>query len=481
MVTNRIYSAYLALFVFVSTSTLWGFAVGDRIQAAAEDANVRNEQLADPPLFVQTGGVHGTITEGPMQGTAGGFTGNWWRVRWDSQPPDQGVVQGWCADSVISAASPTGDVPPPDVSARYYTDANRFWISGQAPNANPRAANFSDAALGNCTWYAHGRLRQLGFNVAQANVLSGNASEWDNQARAAANGILVDTLPSVGSIAQTDSGAGGLGHVAVVEAVHGDGTITVTESGYSESTSSPWNFLWRHRTTSKLWFENFIHVSSIPSGITQVSLNGALVSADDEGIVRVRGARVLSDSTDFDDYVVLQYRLQIPGLDLQPVSATVRPDIGVVFRLESIFMKDVPAEFTFHRGGPTGNSSTTYTITAKNDQAFHMNLEAGTTLCFSLKNPSRNYHFIIQKADTGEIIRDSYFLAGSEWMAWQTAIFSTGEYLLFFQAEGATTMTLEMTAYNSNRFPLSALANGSSFSAVFRESSGDYRKWRLSL
>lgn len=220
---------------------------------------------------------------------------------------------------------------------------------------------------------------------------------------------------------------------------------------------------------------------SLPPGITQVNLNGALVSADNGGIVQVKGARIISASTDLDDYVVLEYHLRIPARDLQPVSATVYPDIGVFYIPESIFVKNVAAEFILTRNTQTFQSSSTYTITAANDQPLHMILEAGTTLCFHLNNPSRNYHFIIQKADSGEIIRDSYYLAGSNWAAWKTAILAGGEYLVFFQAENATSMTLEMTAFNSNRFPLSDLTHGSSFSASFREGSNDYRKWRIFL
>src|ERR1051326_4309635 len=73
--------------IFLGSNTLFGLAVGDRIKAAAEGANVRNDQLAETSLFIQEGGVHGTITGGPVQGTAGGFTGNWWKIRWDAQPP----------------------------------------------------------------------------------------------------------------------------------------------------------------------------------------------------------------------------------------------------------------------------------------------------------------------------------------------------------------------------------------------------------
>jgi len=244
--------------------------IGSRIKAAGTGANVRSEQLTDI-LFTQDGGVHGTITGGPVNGTAGGFTGSWWRIDWDSEPPDQNRVQGWSAESVISSAPSAGDVPRPDFSGSCYTGENIFWQSGFAPaSTNPPNPQLS-SALGNCTWYAHGRLRELGYNETQMNVLHGNASEWDNEA--VMNSISVDGTPTTGSIAQTDSGAGGLGHVAVVEAVNDDGTITVTESSYSTSLSSTSNFVWRHRTVSPRWFQNFIHVSKLaPTSVERVEI-----------------------------------------------------------------------------------------------------------------------------------------------------------------------------------------------------------------
>ena len=53
----------------------------------------------------------------------------------------------------------------------------------------------------------------------------GNANEWDDNARQA--GIPVDTNPRVGDIAV--SNAGTYGHVMYVEAVHGDGTISISQ------------------------------------------------------------------------------------------------------------------------------------------------------------------------------------------------------------------------------------------------------------
>jgi len=55
----------------------------------------------------------------------------------------------------------------------------------------------------------------------------GNAATWAYYGRQ--SGWNVSSNPSVGAIAQTPYAAGGQGHVAVVRAVNGDGTIWVSE------------------------------------------------------------------------------------------------------------------------------------------------------------------------------------------------------------------------------------------------------------
>lgn len=66
---------------------------------------------------------------------------------------------------------------------------------------------------GYCTWYVASRI-SMPSNW-------GNANTWDSGARA--SGWTLSKTPIVGAIAQTD--AGGLGHVAVVDAVSEDGTM----------------------------------------------------------------------------------------------------------------------------------------------------------------------------------------------------------------------------------------------------------------
>jgi surface antigen len=251
------------------------FSIGSRIMAGSSGANFRTFENGDfsAPIFAQWPGVHGTIVDGPIYGTAGTYTGNWWKIMWDSQPPEQNQEPGWSAESVISFAPSAGDVPEPDFTTGSYTTANHFWVQGDAPGTKVPGNLWPENARGNCTWYAYGRMLELGYAAAPLEAIAppgqGNAYQWAINAKgslASSMGILLNETPTVGAIAELDSGSfSSLGHVAVVESKHDDGTITVTESSFSNDLGSVWNILWRHRTVSPSWFTNFIHLSKATS------------------------------------------------------------------------------------------------------------------------------------------------------------------------------------------------------------------------
>lgn len=88
-----------------------------------------------------------------------------------------------------------------------------------------RASAGNRYAFGNCTWYAYERRLQLGRPVGS---FWGNAATWAMYARAA--GYLVNNTPAPGAIMQN---GGGYGHVAVVESMGPDGSITVSEMNYA--------------------------------------------------------------------------------------------------------------------------------------------------------------------------------------------------------------------------------------------------------
>jgi surface antigen len=88
-----------------------------------------------------------------------------------------------------------------------------------------RASAGNRYAFGNCTWYAYERRLQLGRPVGS---FWGNAATWSMYARAA--GYLVNNTPAVGAVMQN---GGGYGHVAIVESVGSDGSITISEMNYA--------------------------------------------------------------------------------------------------------------------------------------------------------------------------------------------------------------------------------------------------------
>lgn len=144
----------------------------------------------------------------------------------------------------------------PDFTLPAYRANNPFWNSGYAPKEVAPPKPKLDNAKGNCTWYANGRLRELGYNVP-SNCFTHDAKTWVRDAKN--NHIVVDQTPQVGSIAQSDTMNKNYGHVAVVEAVHNDGTILISESSYAPGTKD-WDFLYNTRTVNKSIFTNYIHV-----------------------------------------------------------------------------------------------------------------------------------------------------------------------------------------------------------------------------
>lgn len=147
--------------------------------------------------------------------------------------------------SAVSISSSTPNPGTPDFTLSVYRQDNPFWRSGYAPKStNPPFYSMGNPnAKGNCTWYANGRAKQLGRNAARVDKMTGNASQWDDQARAA--GIGLSRTPQVGAIAQWETN-----HVAVVERVNSDGTILISESSYSDQSGTTWDYLYKTRTIS---------------------------------------------------------------------------------------------------------------------------------------------------------------------------------------------------------------------------------------
>ncbi|WP_240539317.1 CHAP domain-containing protein [Bifidobacterium sp. SO1] len=82
---------------------------------------------------------------------------------------------------------------------------------------------------GQCTWWAYKRRAELGLPTGSR---FGNAQNWPASARSL--GYWVDSTPRVGDAVVFKAGQYGAdatyGHVGVVEKVHADGSITISEA-----------------------------------------------------------------------------------------------------------------------------------------------------------------------------------------------------------------------------------------------------------
>lgn len=112
--------------------------------------------------------------------------------------------------------------------------------TGSFPWGSSPIYGYNGYDFGNCTWYVASQI------PVPANW--GNANTWAYYARL--SGWNVGSAPSAGAIAQTS--AGYFGHVAIVQSVNGNGTITISEMNHA-------GFDVRDtRTVSASEFQNYI-------------------------------------------------------------------------------------------------------------------------------------------------------------------------------------------------------------------------------
>ena len=113
----------------------------------------------------------------------------------------------------------------------------------------------------NCTRYAGFRLAQNG--LGDPGITFGNAKDWARTVTSKYGAQVVNTTPTVGSIAHWDAGEGkgALGHVAYVEQVFADGSFVITEDNLGGTT--------RNVTYAKgEGPKRFLHLADVPAFTT---------------------------------------------------------------------------------------------------------------------------------------------------------------------------------------------------------------------
>lgn len=119
----------------------------------------------------------------------------------------------YTATATVAAVAAPAVASAPAATAEYEPVYSQTYTPGSQPvYATDSAGN--TYFKGYCTWYVKDRRPDL------PNML-GNGGEW--VANAKSQGYSTGSKPQVGAVAETS------GHVAYVEAVNGDGTITISE------------------------------------------------------------------------------------------------------------------------------------------------------------------------------------------------------------------------------------------------------------
>ncbi|PTI69100.1 LysM peptidoglycan-binding domain-containing protein [Staphylococcus succinus] len=108
------------------------------------------------------------------------------------------------------------------------TSTSGSGTSGSSGYYTPKFNHSNLYDWGQCTWHVFNKRAQIGKGIS---TYWWNANNWDTAS--AADGYTVDHRATVGSILQSD--AGYYGHVAFVESVNSNGSITVSEMNYSAS------------------------------------------------------------------------------------------------------------------------------------------------------------------------------------------------------------------------------------------------------
>lgn len=129
-----------------------------------------------------------------------------------------------------------------------------------------------------CTSYVAWKANEAGVNfsngMAGPNGVTGwfgNAGNWDNNASNI--GFTVNNTPAVGAIAVWEAnsgGAGAVGHVAWVESVNANNTVTISEYNWDYGNG---NYKERFNRVA----DKYIHLNSNSCGGTDVVLDGKAV------------------------------------------------------------------------------------------------------------------------------------------------------------------------------------------------------------
>ncbi|EKU48971.1 CHAP domain-containing protein [Staphylococcus massiliensis] len=148
--------------------------------------------------------------------------------------------------SAVSAPTTSSYEAPASNARSYNAQPAQSSNNGGVSISNYSGSSANLYTAGQCTWYVYDR---VGGKIS---TLWGNANNWGSAA--ASEGFTVNNQPQAGSIMQSTQGA--FGHVAYVESVNNDGSVTVSEMNYN---AGPFGVSTRTIPASQAYSYNYIH------------------------------------------------------------------------------------------------------------------------------------------------------------------------------------------------------------------------------
>lgn len=221
-----------------------------------------------------------------------------------------------------------------------------------------------------------------------------------------------------------------------------------------------------------------IQGSGLFTNITQISLDGINTSFSGN-LMTLHNVRIASSTTSLNDYISIDFLLDAASLRLVPVSTEIVPNLGIYYREEKFFSKDVPADIFLVT--PDGNRlapDQLHNITATSADKFTMELVTGTAFTLKLFNPSDDYQIQITAPDGSNFSRGLY-RKNSKWTMGPFSVLETGIYTFQFLPENNTSVSLQFSFWNNNNTTVRDLISGSSISVFLNENS--YAKYRIKL
>ena len=157
----------------------------------------------------------------------------------------------------------------------WYSNGNWFYPNGYG--------------LPNCTCYAYGRYAEV--RNAFANLPLSNAGKWWNDVDRTV--FRTGSAPALGAVAcwaTSDPTLSAPGHVAIVEEIHNDGSITISESGWNSwyfntevlSRESGYRSSWMQSLSKKYYLQGFIYNDAEPSTEWEAKATGGYAKTSQE-------------------------------------------------------------------------------------------------------------------------------------------------------------------------------------------------------